>query len=647
MRHQHVNRDTLTLRMKFDLDVTSDASAEGSSRPSEHATSDCKPLLEAAHLTIYRDNPFRVTGLPVDATAKQIARHVDKLKQMEELGQASNPAAFALDPSPTRDQLRDAIQRLKDPERRLIDEFFWFWPKIFGDSANDPALQALAAGDMSKAYEIWELEERDYATASVANHNIAVMFHLVALDWTIYQINAEVDPARAEKIRGYWSNSLKRWEKVPSDDPLWEAVKSRIRSVDDRRLTTGFGRRFAETLPTALDRINAEAALKFAEKGHFDWARAHVAYMRATHQGLDDVEKTADLVLTPARNRVRQYIRSAEQESAATPSTASESTRRMLEGCLPLKGMYELFYGENAHQTVELFDEVALKALDCLQTFHKAAGADDVFLDLIKRTLPFASSTEVRNRIQRSRIITPVMRIRDSSGEGAKSRLDKIKRILIPELATIVEAEGIESELVPDLSDWLAVSLRGLSVDAHNDEKDFRTSVEAIRLAAKLAKEPDLKKRIADDLKTVTASLGSSICHFCGTQASKSGLEYVVLMYGDIQRSYGTLHYKHQSVNIGRCEDCKRLHTKYALKGWLYAFGSLAEGLLVGYVAGGDQGAFIGGGITFLIGTVMIYRFHRPTSTGAGRKSISDHPVVKELLARRWRFGRSPGKYES
>ncbi len=30
------------------------------------------------------------------------------------------------------------------------------------------------------------------------------MLHLAALDWTLYQINAEVEPANEERIRGYW-----------------------------------------------------------------------------------------------------------------------------------------------------------------------------------------------------------------------------------------------------------------------------------------------------------------------------------------------------------------------------------------------------------------------------------------------------------
>ena len=184
----------------------------------QRSSTECLPLLEAANLNIYRENPFRITGLPVDATTKEITRHADKLKQMEELGygQLANTAAFALDPPPTVDQIREAMRRLKEPEQRLIDEFFWFWPKTFGESANDPAIQALRAGDMSKAYEIWETEEGEPTTGFIANHNIAVMLHLVALDWTLYQINAEVDAGE----RGKDSRLLERFLQAVGKDPV-------------------------------------------------------------------------------------------------------------------------------------------------------------------------------------------------------------------------------------------------------------------------------------------------------------------------------------------------------------------------------------------------------------------------------------------
>src|SRR5262245_48144452 len=112
------------------------------------ASASCRPLLDAATPELFRANAFRITGLPVDATTREITKHADRLKMMEELGQgdSAHAAAFALKPPPTVDQIRDAIQKLKDPERRIVDELFWFWPERFGKSASDPAICALAAG---------------------------------------------------------------------------------------------------------------------------------------------------------------------------------------------------------------------------------------------------------------------------------------------------------------------------------------------------------------------------------------------------------------------------------------------------------------------------------------------------------------------
>ena len=68
-------------------------------------------------------------------------------------------------------------------------------------------------------------------------------------------------------------------------DRVWDAVKNRIRAVDDPRLTTGFARRMRDTFPEALDKINAEVALQFAEQGLTDWAKTHIDFMNETHQG--------------------------------------------------------------------------------------------------------------------------------------------------------------------------------------------------------------------------------------------------------------------------------------------------------------------------------------------------------------------------
>jgi len=264
---------------------------------------ECLSLIQSAHINLYRNNTFRITGLAVDASEKEIKTHADKLKMMQELGygHGANSTAFALDPPPSVDTIREAIQRLKEPEHRLVDEFFWFWPQEFGKSANDPAIQAILNGDSGKAYDIWSHMESSPEHNYIAWHNIAVMFHLIALDWTDYHISSEVDEEREGKIKRYWKESFDRWEKLTADDRIWDALKARIRTLDDARLTTGFARRMRDTFPEALDKINAEIALRFAEQGRTEWAKTHIDFMNETHQGLDDVEKTAELVLTPTR----------------------------------------------------------------------------------------------------------------------------------------------------------------------------------------------------------------------------------------------------------------------------------------------------------------------------------------------------------
>lgn len=517
--------------MEFEIEEHSDASDAGA--VSNQRWAKCLPLFEAAHLDIYRENAFRITGLPVDATSKEIARQADKLKQMEELGYGdrANTAAFALDPPPSVDQIREAMQRLKEPERRLVDEFFWFWPKTFGESARDPAIQALRAGDMGKAFEIWEQEEGDPATGYVANHNMAVMLHVVALDWTLYHINAEVDPAREEKIRGYWKDSLDRWDRIPSDDRLWDAIRIRIRSVDDQRLTTGFGRRLADSLPLALDKINAEVALKFAEQGRLDWARRHVQFMHETHQGLDDVAGTAEMVLGPLRKRVMQHIKTARESTEKDPKKGGEAAQHLVTECAGLHSLYSLFHAAEAHQKTELFDEAATASVECAVGYQKSTGDNRLFVEVLRATMPLATAADLRERIQRNigvgesnlrgEAIQPLYdrltAIRDSTEPG-KQRLAELKMWLVPELAALAESNGADAEITSDFSEALAGTLRGLSVSAHNDEDDFETAVEAIRLAIRLAKSSTLKKRCQEDSLVVEE-------HFAQFQKSQINIE--------------------------------------------------------------------------------------------------------------------------
>src|ERR1700761_138270 len=117
----------------------------------------CAPLMSVATMELFKKNGFRITGLAVDATSKEVSKRGERLKMMEEMGHgaAANTNAFPLNPPPSVDEIRDALQRLKDPEARLIEELFWCWPETFGQSTSDEAIQAYVTGQGERAFDLW------------------------------------------------------------------------------------------------------------------------------------------------------------------------------------------------------------------------------------------------------------------------------------------------------------------------------------------------------------------------------------------------------------------------------------------------------------------------------------------------------------
>jgi hypothetical protein len=452
-------------------------------------------LVEEASLGLYRENAFRITGLPVEASAKEIAKHLDKLKMMEELGQggAAHASWFALNPSPSLDQIKEANRRLTDPQRRLIDEFFWFWPMTIGHSVGDPALQALMRGNPSAAYEIWAAEEAKPDTGFAATHNIAVMCYLLAVEWTLYQIAAGVDSDRAEEILNYWEQALRRWRKITSNELVCDAVTARIRCIDDPRLTIGFGRRMTNSLPDALCKINAEAAIKFAEQGRLEWAKTHVNFMREPHQEVDNFVNTAELALTPARTRLKQQIARAQERAGKNESEALGAGRELLDHASQYNCLFELFFGkEGGHN--ELSDEIASVCQQLPLAYHKTTRDHRGVLTLYTATLPFAVSPDLKKELQ-STILTLMLLEIDDSKLVPKAKLERIRREIVPMLTNGDQS----SNSTAGLDDMVARCVRGVGISAHNEHDDLETAMEATGLASNLARDPELKSVLAQD----------------------------------------------------------------------------------------------------------------------------------------------------
>src|SRR2546421_13061050 len=87
-------------------------------------STECPILLQTATPDVFLRNPFRITGVAVDVTARDITKHLAQRKLRAELGEVEDvrTSQFAREPPPTIEEIRAAEQRLRIPEQRIVDE---------------------------------------------------------------------------------------------------------------------------------------------------------------------------------------------------------------------------------------------------------------------------------------------------------------------------------------------------------------------------------------------------------------------------------------------------------------------------------------------------------------------------------------------
>ncbi|MEU6712851.1 hypothetical protein ABZ897_15325 [Nonomuraea sp. NPDC046802] len=344
---------------------------------------------------LYRENAFRITGLPVRATTRDIRRHADKLRLMESIGR-SGASEGVLPPAqpPDEDARRRAAQRLRDPVSRLVDELFWLWPMAEGET--DAAMAALLKGEPQDALRVWERTTKQPAKA-VAVHNIAVLSHFWALDAD------ELD----ENAGRLWKRAYKCWGEVIADDFFWDLMRARAKELDDPRLTGGTVRRMREDLPAALLAINAQLAASAARDGRLKDSRGHISGMSASGFASELVDEARRGAVEHETSRIKALCENAWQAVKADPERGDELAERLLDEAKPLLRVVTGVLSDDHRAVREAGDDLALAVLGCVVAYVNSAEGYQRSLDLLEPALALANTESVRDRVQKNiKIIT-------------------------------------------------------------------------------------------------------------------------------------------------------------------------------------------------------------------------------------------------
>jgi TPR repeat protein len=468
-------------------------------------SADCKTLLDACTPLVYRHNAFRITGLVVDASTRDIKRRIDDLRHAEEMGDAEeeHTHAFALNPPPSLDHIREAAQRLQDSERRIVEEFFWFWPTEWGNGKHDPALSALASGDKDTAFKTWSqaISDDQSAISIVAKHNLAVMYQLVALDSEHIALESDLSADSLETVAKYWRKCFKWWEELTDDEAFWSLVADRIRVLDDKRLTTGFARRMRATLAEALDKINAMLAISFVERGKLTLAANHINYMKETHQGRDNVLKTLAVITKPLKTRVRSAVEKATSTAQRQPGQAAESARELLQAVAGPLHIIQVILPPEDHERIDLCDAVAEACLTCQTAYARETKDWETSLEILDAAIKFSASKETKTRLSEKRNTVANERLfsqyldplakRIKEIQSKHSIVEKVKAVesdVLPQLRSIERLPGMTADVYTACADFVANFVRELSVSAYNQDNDLAAAIRILDIAVATAR---------------------------------------------------------------------------------------------------------------------------------------------------------------
>ncbi|WP_395713846.1 hypothetical protein [Reyranella sp.] len=279
---------------------------------------------------LYRTNLFRILGLPVTAAARDVQRREARRALEAKLGLPTLAAAgglLALSPPPGQDEIRGALARLHAPLDRFQAEFFWFWPL---DEWPDPALRAVEEGRPADAAAIWGRETGPPERRVAARHNLAVFFHLSALDRE--QARAAEAKPRTE-LDALWRRALGQWAEIHADPQFWRVVSHRAAALNDAKVSPRLVARIRESLPTGLLHIHARLAFAAAEGSNSADVTRHLQLLKSARFEATARQGALRHALALWEDQIREAIDRAKTTWRAAPHRANENVRSIYDDC--------------------------------------------------------------------------------------------------------------------------------------------------------------------------------------------------------------------------------------------------------------------------------------------------------------------------
>ncbi len=370
-------------------------------------------LLDHVTPALYERSAFRILSLPVEATGREIRRRLEQLELDAGLADPewergllrpllphgesfSAPQVLPMEP-PELEDARDAARRLQDPEIRVLEEVFWFWPPAGGA---DEAWEVLQRGDAEEAERLWLLQLQQDPADLRATHNLAVLHHLWALDLEKKRTKNGFISGQLTLDR-YWHSAIQRWQEVIARDDCWAHIEARALALDDPRLTGETMAQWRRVLPQALLQIHTALAQEASEQGRRQDVQRQLQLLESWRMDPADRRAVREQAIHPVRSRIRTLVQVAHRESEQDPVHADQTVLHLLDSDPVQAGLHllDVLLGTEHPERMALRDEVADGIREMIQQYVIRTEGYATAIGLLQRARQVAAGRETVARL--------------------------------------------------------------------------------------------------------------------------------------------------------------------------------------------------------------------------------------------------------
>jgi hypothetical protein len=339
-----------------------------------------------------RPNAFRVLGLDVYVSPREIWHQEQILgRRHQPQGARTTRGPLPLPAPPAKQQVVEALRRLRSPASRLIDELFWFWPdQMLPGLSSHPDRVLLNWTSKESTPDSWQ-----------ATHSLAVFYLAKALDYESQDIlGSGLAQNQSAACVACWSRAIRRWRSLREWDGPWRQFMTRVEHLKDSRVGPELTPAIRQSLETILLRALIALIVRARRSNRMASFNRLVGLVNQTGYEPAMRVATARAVLTPLVEELKIIQEFAKRSVHDNPRTGTGHIRGLLEASKPVFDVFEQLLPKADAFASTVGDEVAAAVLASQIEASNVANDWKGAMENLIAAQPLAFARKLRERLE-------------------------------------------------------------------------------------------------------------------------------------------------------------------------------------------------------------------------------------------------------